>query len=53
LPESEWRPGKLKVDSALFLKDKDLVEAGIEGLGVLRNTMVAERSRNDPEGSPR
>jgi 2-keto-4-pentenoate hydratase/2-oxohepta-3-ene-1,7-dioic acid hydratase in catechol pathway len=50
LPESEWKPGKLKVDSALFLKDKDLVEAGIEGLGVLRNSMVAERSRNDSEG---
>jgi 2-keto-4-pentenoate hydratase/2-oxohepta-3-ene-1,7-dioic acid hydratase in catechol pathway len=47
LPESEWKPGKLRVDSALFLKDKDLVEAGIEGLGVLRNTMVAEPSRND------
>ena len=53
LPESEWKPGKLKVDSTFFLKDKDLVEAGIEGLGVLRNTMVAERSRNDPEGSHR
>jgi 2-keto-4-pentenoate hydratase/2-oxohepta-3-ene-1,7-dioic acid hydratase in catechol pathway len=50
LPESEWKTGKLKVDSALFLKDKDLVEAGIEGLGVLRNSMVAERSRNDSEG---
>ena len=53
LPELEWKPGRLKVDSALFLKDKDLVEAGIEGLGVLRNSMIAERSRNDPQGAPR
>ena len=35
------------VESALFLKDKDLVEAGIEGLGMLCNTMVAEPSCND------
>jgi 2-keto-4-pentenoate hydratase/2-oxohepta-3-ene-1,7-dioic acid hydratase in catechol pathway len=42
LPESEWRRGKLKVDNALFLKDKDLVEGSIEGLGVLRNQMVAD-----------
>lgn len=49
LPESQWKKGKLKVDSALFLKDKDVVEAGIEGLGVLRNTMVAERSYNDSD----
>jgi 2-keto-4-pentenoate hydratase/2-oxohepta-3-ene-1,7-dioic acid hydratase in catechol pathway len=47
LPESEWKPGQLKVDAALFLKDKDVVEAGIQGLGVLRNIMVAEPARND------
>jgi 2-keto-4-pentenoate hydratase/2-oxohepta-3-ene-1,7-dioic acid hydratase in catechol pathway len=49
LPESEWRKGKLKVDSALFLKNGDRVEAGIAGLGVLRNTMVAESARNDAD----
>ena len=49
LPEFEWKKGKLKVDFALFLKDNDVVEAGIEGLGVLRNTMVVERSRNDSD----
>jgi 2-keto-4-pentenoate hydratase/2-oxohepta-3-ene-1,7-dioic acid hydratase in catechol pathway len=49
LPESEWQPGKLKVESSLFLKDNDVVEVEIEGLGVLRNTMVAERLRNDPD----
>jgi 2-keto-4-pentenoate hydratase/2-oxohepta-3-ene-1,7-dioic acid hydratase in catechol pathway len=52
LPESEWQPGKLKVDDALFLKHNDVVEAGIEGLGVLRNTMVAERLHNDPDRRP-
>lgn len=46
LPESEWQPGKLKVDDALFLKDRDLVEGSIEGLGVLRNRMVGDRQRN-------
>ena len=42
LPEDQWQPGKLKVEPTLFLKDNDLVEGHIEGLGVLRNRMVAE-----------
>ena len=42
LPEDEWKPGKLKVDDTLFLKDNDVVEGSIEGLGVLKNRMVAE-----------
>ena len=45
LPEGEWKPGALKVDAALFLKDGDLVEGHIEGLGMLRNTMVGEGTR--------
>ena len=42
LPEDQWQPGKLKVEPTLFLKDNDLVEGHIEGLGILRNRMVAE-----------
>ena len=47
LPEDEWQPGKLKVEPTLFLKDNDLVEGHIQGLGVLRNKMVAESRRHN------
>ena len=47
LSDEERQPGKLKVDSALFLKDTDLVEGHIQGLGVLRNRMVAESRRHN------
>ena len=47
LPEDEWKPGRLKVDDALFLKDNDVVECSIEGLGMLRNRMVAEGRRHN------
>lgn len=47
LPEAEWQEGKLKVAPDLFLKDHDMVEGHIEGLGVLRNRMVAESRRHN------
>ena len=51
LPEDQWQQGKLKVAPTLFLKDNDVVEGHIEGLGVLRNRMVAE-SRLHNIGNP-
>lgn len=35
--EGATRPGQLKVDASLFLKDNDIVEGSIEGIGTLRN----------------
>ena len=50
LPEAEWETGKLKVDGTLFLKDNDFVEGSIEGLGVLKNRMVAEGRHHNVRG---